>query len=131
MTAQIPIVRYLELEPSPHLRAQVCVACGATYFDRRNACASCSGLEFRTRALPTHGLVRTYTIVAFSASDVPAPYVSAIVDCDGVNVRGNLTNVEPSADAIPLGLPVRLATYSLGLDEAGTEAIGYAFEPVG
>ena len=29
------------------------------------------------------------------------------------------------------GMKVKLATYSLGTDENGTEAIGFGYEPVG
>jgi hypothetical protein len=29
-----------------------------------------------------------------------------------------------------VGLPVRLAVYSLGTDDEGTEAVGFGFEPV-
>ena len=41
MADQVPLVDYLVLGDSPHLVASECVACGARYFDRRNACASC------------------------------------------------------------------------------------------
>jgi hypothetical protein len=30
---------------------------------------------------------------------------------------------------VTLGMKVRLATYALGTDEAGTEAVGFGFEP--
>ena len=47
MSEQVPLVDYLVLGGSPHLRAHECTACGARYFDRRNGCASCFGTEFR------------------------------------------------------------------------------------
>ena len=47
MSQQIPLVDYLVLGDEPHLVANECVACGARFFDRRNACAACSGTEFR------------------------------------------------------------------------------------
>jgi uncharacterized OB-fold protein len=53
------------------------------------------------------------------------------VDCDGTSVRGNLINVEPDPEHVTLGMKVRLATQSIGLDEEGTEAIGFGFEPLG
>jgi uncharacterized protein len=31
---------------------------------------------------------------------------------------------------VRVGLPVRLAVYSLGTDDQGAEAIGFGFEPV-
>ena len=76
------------------------------------------------------GEVRAFTIVNVAAPGVPVPYVSAIVDCQGTSVRANLVNVEPSPDHVHLGMKVRLATYSLGLDSNGLEAIGFGFEPI-
>jgi len=56
--------------------------------------------------------------------------VAGVVDCGGTSVRGNVINVEPDAEHVSLGMPVRLATYSLGVDDNGTEAIGFGYEPV-
>ena len=36
---------------------------------------------------------------------------------------------EPDPEHVTLGMKVRLATYSLGADDQGTEAIGFGFEP--
>jgi uncharacterized OB-fold protein len=129
MTAQIPLVDYLVLGDEPHLEAHRCVACGARYFDRRNACAACEGGEFTQVAVPTAGEVRAFTIVSFAAPGIPVPFVAAVVDCDGTSVRANLVNVEPDADHVSLGMPVRLTTFPIGRDEQGTEAIGFGFEP--
>jgi acetyl-CoA acetyltransferase len=60
---RVPLVVYLVLEPEPHLVAHECRACGARFFDRRNACASCSGGAFIGVALETTGNLRTFTIV--------------------------------------------------------------------
>ena len=129
MANQIPLVDYLVLGDDPHLVANECVACGARFFDRRNACASCSGTEFRQVAVATEGTVRAFTIVTFAAPGIPVPFVSAIVDCGGTSVRGNLIDVEASPEHVTLGMKVRLTTYSLGDDEAGTEAVGFGFQP--
>jgi hypothetical protein len=53
-----------------------------------------------------------------------------VVDCDGTQVRANLINVTPDPEHVHDGMKVRLATYSLGADTDGTEAIGFGFEPV-
>jgi uncharacterized OB-fold protein len=111
--------------------AHECTACGARFFDRRNACAACFGTEFRDVPIGTQGEVRSFTIVTFAAPGVPVPFVAAVVDCDGTSVRGNLINVEPDPEHLTLGMKVRLATYSLGTDDDGVEAIGFGFEPVG
>lgn len=130
MSEQIPLVDYLVLGDQPHLVARECTSCGARFFDRRNACASCFGIDFKPTDIATDGTVTTFTIVAFAAPGIPVPFVSAVVDCDGTPVRGNLINVEPDADHVATGMKVRLATYSLGTDDHGTEAIGFGFEPV-
>jgi uncharacterized protein len=129
MTAQVPLVDYLVLGDEPHLLAYECTSCGARFFDRRNACAACFGTEFDRRPIGTEGVLRTFTIVAYAAPGVPVPFVAAVVDCDGTSVRGNLINVEPDPEHVRTGMKVRLATYSLGTDDNGTEAIGFGFEP--
>ena len=83
MAEQIPLVDYLVLGDHPHLVANECVACGARFFDRRNACARCGKTGFTQADVSTTGEVRTFTIVAFAAPGVPVPYVAALVDCDG------------------------------------------------
>lgn len=129
MGARIPLVSYLALDPEPHLVAQECVACGARFFDRRYACASCSGTEFRAADVPTDGEVTSFTIVTYAPPGVPAPFVGAIVDCGGTPVRANLVDVEPEPSKVWLGMKVRLVTQSLGTDSAGTEAVGFGFAP--
>ena len=127
---QIPLVDYLVLGDEPHLVAHECTSCGARFFDRRNACASCSGTEFRDAPVATTGEVRAFTIVAFAAPGVPVPFVAAVVDCDGTSVRGNLVNVPPDPEHVELGMKVRLTTVPVGTDQEGTEAVGYGFEPI-
>jgi len=130
MPAQIPLVDYLVLGDQPHLTAHECTSCGARYFDRRNACANCSGTEFTTVDIATDGEVKAFTIVTFAAPGVKVPFVSSIVDFDGTSARGNIINVEPDPEHISLGMKVKLATYSLGTDDNGIEAIGFGFEPI-
>jgi len=126
---QIPLVDYLVLGDEPHLVAHECTACGARYFDRRNACASCSGTEFTPADIPTEGVLRTFTIVTFAAPGIPVPFVSGIVDCGGTSVRANVVDIEPTPEAVTLGMKVRLTTFPIGADGEGTEAIGFGFAP--
>lgn len=130
MAGQIPMVDYLMLDDGePHLVAHQCTHCGARFFDRRNACAKCFATEFTTVPIATEGTVRAFTIVTFAAPGIPTPFVACVVDCDGTQVRANLTNVEPDPEHVRTGMKVRLTTYSLGEDSDGTEAVGFAFEP--
>jgi uncharacterized protein len=126
----VPHVAYLRLTPSPHLIANECTGCGARYFDRRNACASCFATSsFREVTISNEATLRSFTIVTFAAPGVPVPFVAAVVDCDGTSVRGNVINVEASPEHVKLGMKLRLATYSLGTDDSGVEAIGFGYEP--
>lgn len=128
-TKQVSIVEYLRLEDEPHLVAQECTSCGARFFDRRNACAACFGVDFTEKRVESVGEVKSFTIVAYAAPGVEVPFVAAVIDCGGTSVRGNLINVEPDANHVQLGMKVQLATYSLGTDDDGVEAIGFGFEP--
>lgn len=126
---QIPLVDYLRLDPEPHLVANECTSCGARFFDRRNACASCFATEFQEVDIPTEGVLKSFTIVAFAAPGVPVPFVAGVIDCGGTSVRGNVINTEPDDEHVKLGMKVRLATTTLGTDDNGVEAIGFGFEP--
>jgi uncharacterized OB-fold protein len=129
MTNTVPLVDYLELGDSPKLVANECTNCGARFFDRRSACANCSQTSFRKVDIATTGTVRTFTIVSFAAEGVDVPFVAAVVDCDGTSVRGNIINTPADPEHITLGMNVKLATYEVGKDSAGTIALGYGFEP--
>ncbi len=87
-------------------------------------------LDFTKAAIATEGEVKAFTIVSFAAPGIDVPFVAALVDCDGTSVRGNLVNVEPDPEHVHLGMKVKLVTTSVGTDSAGTEAIGFGFEPV-
>ena len=130
MAQQVPLVDYLVLGDQPHLVANECTACGARFFDRRNACANCSGTDFKTVEISTTGQVRSFTIVSFAAPGIPVPFVAALVDCAGTSVRANIVNTPADPEHITLGMKVKLATFAIGTDTAGTEAIGFGFEPL-
>lgn len=128
--AQVALVDYLVLGDDPHLVAKECTACGARFFDRRNACASCSGQEFRDVRVATEGELTSFTIVSFAAPGIPVPFVAGVVDCDGTSVRANVVDVEPTPEHVRLGMKLRLTTFPIGTDSAGTEAIGFGFAPL-
>ncbi|MCU1373600.1 MAG: hypothetical protein JWO68_886 [Actinomycetia bacterium] len=130
MAQQVPLVDYLVLGDDPHLVANECTSCGARFFDRRNACASCFGTEFTKAAVATEGEVRAFTIVSFAAPGVPVPFVAGVVDCGGTSVRANVINTPADPEHVKLGMKVKLATYEVGTDAAGTEAVGFGFEPL-
>ena len=59
------------------------------------------------------GVVRTFTIVHRAAPGVPTPYVSVVVNLDGGGVvKANLLNVDPTPEAVKVGMKVRMTTYA-------------------
>lgn len=130
MGRQIPLVDYLVLGEDPHLVAHQCQSCGARFFDHRNACASCSGTAFESVDVATEGELRAFTIVAYAAPGIPTPFVAGVVDCGGTSVRGNVIHTPADPDHVRTGMRLRLATFVVGTDEKGTEAIGFGFEPM-
>ena len=129
---QIPFVDYLVLDDGhPHLVAHECTSCGARFFDRRNACASCFADDFKTVPIATEGELRSFTIVAFAAPGVDVPFVAGVVDCDGTSVRGNVVNCPPDPEHVTLGMKLRLTTFSTGTDDRGVDAVNFGFEPAG
>jgi uncharacterized OB-fold protein len=128
---QVPLVDYLVLDDDPHLVAKACTSCGARFFDRRNACAACGRADgFDDVVIAREGVLRSFTIVSMAAPGIPVPYVAGIVDCEGTSVRTNVVNVEPDPAHVKLGMKVRLTTYPVGSDSAGTEAVNFGFEPI-
>jgi uncharacterized OB-fold protein len=126
----VPLVDYLILGGEPHLIAHECTSCRARFFDRRNACASCGGLQFEAVDIPTEGELTAFTIVAFAAPGVPVPFVAGLIDCGGTSVRANVVNIPPDPDHVRLGMKVKLTTFPIGTDGQGVEAIGFGFEPI-
>lgn len=130
MASQIPLVNYLVIGDEPRLVANECTSCGARFFDRRNACASCCGTDFTKVDVPSEGELRTFTIVSMAAPGIPVPFVAGVVDCRGTCVRANVVNVKPDADHVKIGMKLRLVTFPAGVDDGGLEAVGFGFEPL-
>ena len=126
------MVEYLHVDEDggASLFANECTACGALFFDRRNACARCGKVDFQSKELATTGVLRSFTIVHRAAPGVPAPYISAVVAIDGGGViKSNLRGIDADPARVPLGGAVELVTFVAGTDDDGTEAIGFGFAP--
>lgn len=126
----IPIVDYLVLGDDPHLVANQCTQCGARFFNRRNACASCGGQEFEPTKVDNQASLEAFTIVHRAAPNIAVPFVSAIVTTtDGTSVRANLVNTQPDPEHVKLGMELKLTTYEVGQDDNGTQCIAFGYEP--
>lgn len=72
-----------------------------------------------------------YTIVHRSLPGVPTPFVSAVVELEGGGVlKGNLSGVEPKAEAIAFDMPVEVVFRdSDQIDSEGRNYLVYGFQP--
>ena len=130
VSGSVPVVGYLVLDDPPFLRGQRCVACAATYVERRNGCARCGGRDFDDVPLPTSGTLRTFTVVHRGTRG--EPFVSGVVELDdGTVVKANIVDAGLEPEGLPLGKRVELVTRTAGTDEQGTEAVAFGFRPVG
>jgi uncharacterized OB-fold protein len=65
-----------------------------------------------------------YTIVHRSYPGISVPFISAVVDLDdGTSIKGNLLGVEPEANALAFGMPVKMVFR--GAETANADALGY------
>jgi uncharacterized OB-fold protein len=130
----LPIVSFLKIpdDGDPYLEGHKCKSCDAMYLGERSICPSCSTADqIEAVKLSNHGELYVYSIVCRSFPGIEVPYVSAIVDLEGGGtVKGNLINIEPSADKIEMGMPVELV-YQIAprKDAEGNEYLTYYFQP--
>ena len=134
MGKQVPIVDYLVLDDgAPHLVANESRRMsGALYFDRRNADAKCGGRAFRTAAARRRrGGAHASRSCTGRRRASRRRTCRSIVDLDGGGVvKANLAERR----ARPRRRALRDATsgsttYVAGVDDDGTEAIAFAYEP--
>jgi uncharacterized OB-fold protein len=128
----VPVVDYLRLGPDglAWLVGHECVNCGQRYVGRRSGCARCGHLVLRDVELGQTGTIDSATTIHRAASGVSVPYTSIVVDLDGGGaVKANFLGSVPEPLERILGIRVHLATWSLGFDKQGTEAIGFGFAP--
>jgi len=117
---------------SAYLVGSRCTQCGAKFLGERGNCGHCGARDaLESYELASRGRLYNYTIVNRSYPGITVPFVSAVVDLeDGTSIKGNLIGVEPVAEAIPFGMPVRVVFRPA--ETANAEARGFVahfFEP--
>ena len=134
-TGPLPVVDFLKIPESgdPYLEGHKCSECGAIFLDTRSACSKCGARDkLEALKLSNRGTLYVYSIVHRSFPGIEVPYVSAIVDLDGGGtVKGNLINVDPDPEKIPMGMPVDVVFKdALGRkDKEGNSYLSYFFQP--
>lgn len=94
------------------LRLQWCKSCRRTIHYPRPHCPYCLSAETEFRPHSGQGTVHAFTIVHVHPDNAFAPdlpLVVAMIDLEGGGrLLSNVVDVEPSPDAVRVGMPVRL-----------------------
>lgn len=122
MTGQTPVLRALAVpgsmvdntDPStPRLLAGHCEGCRITAFPAPAQCPRCLRSPLPPRALPTEGILYSYSVVHVGPSGWPVPYTVGYVDLPGdVRVFAHVADTDESV--LRPDLPVRLDLAAAG-----------------
>jgi uncharacterized OB-fold protein len=130
----LPVVPFLKIpeKGDPYLEGHRCKACKAVFLGERMVCSSCQARDqMEAVKLSNRGELYVYSIVHRSFPGIEVPYVSAVVDLEGGGtVKGNLINVQPDPEKIPMGMPVEVIYRTAPRKDAeGNEYLTYYFQP--
>ena len=115
------------------LRGARCPACGTVTFPYQGGCPRCGGSDMAAVALPREGTLWSYTVQSFAPKrpflcvEPFTPFGVGYIELAGVIVESRLTVAD--ADALHIGMPMRLTTIVNHVDEDGAEVVTFAFEP--
>ena len=131
MARQVPYVGYLSLGNDPHLVAnRVQLVRGPVLRPAQRLRELRRARNSAPGGWPTMASLRAFTIVHRATPDVTVPYVSGIVDLDGGGVvKANIVGIDPEPGSLSLGMKVRLTTFPIGTDSAGTQAVSFGYQP--
>jgi hypothetical protein len=129
-----PVVNYLKIpdEGAPYLEGFKCSDCAAVFLEKPRACAACGKRDtLSAHRLSDSGKLYNFTVVHRNFPGVPVPFISAIVDLDGGGtVKGNLTDIVPSPEALKFDMPVKVVYRDAGRkDKDGNAYLSYFFTP--
>jgi uncharacterized OB-fold protein len=104
--------RYWQGAKDHELWLRYCNDCRKTYFYPRDICPECFSRNTEWRKASGRGTIYSYCIVhrgPLPSFREDAPYVVVLVDIEeGGRMLTNLVDVEPSPDAIKVGMPVEV-----------------------
>ena len=132
MAERVPLVDYLVLDDPPHLVAQpVQLVRRQVLRPAQRLCGMRQAEGFTSVDVPTEGELRSFTIVAYGRarhSGAVRGRPSSTATARACAATSSTSSPTPST--CTLGMKVRLTTFPIGTDSAGTEAIGFGFEPL-
>ena len=89
------------------LRLQKCNSCETNYFPPRPFCPECSSTDVEVFKASGKGKIHTFIISNFRSPGFKTPYSIAVIELDeGPRMLSNIVEVEQSAEAISMEMPV-------------------------
>ena len=97
------------------LRLQRCRSCAHTYFPPQPFCPGCASDDVEVVVASGFASLYSYVITHRAAPGFEAPYVIAEVELDeGPRMLGNLVDVPPDPEQLPLDLALEVTFASFG-----------------
>lgn len=134
---QIPVAEGLFYQPTspdekPYLIGSKCNVCGHLTFPKIPICPRCAKKDTMEEThLSGKGEVESFTIVWSPLPGFKAPSVQSYIKLsEGITIWSLMTGVEPSEDALKIGMEVELVIGPVRQDAEGNEIISYQFRPV-
>lgn len=109
----------------PRLLGTRCRACGKVFHPSVSTCFECLGSDLEAVPLARAGTLECFTTVHMPAERIAAPYTVGYVKLpEGLRI---FAPIVASGAALAVGMPMRLAEFTLGAERP--EALAYCFVP--
>ncbi|MBS9376327.1 Zn-ribbon domain-containing OB-fold protein [Rhodococcus sp. B50] len=124
---------FVDVTPDAALRGARCAQCATVTFPSQQSCPRCGATEMNPEALPTVGVLWSYTVQSFAPKKpflTTEPFTAfgvGYIDLGDVIVESRLTVNDP--DALRIGMPMQLCRIVNHLEDDGTEVVTFAFAP--
>lgn len=134
---QIPVEEGLFHQPQvpgerPYLIGAKCRECGYVSFPRLMVCPRCVKKDTMEEVhLGGRGKIDMFSTCYAALPGFQAPSIQGYISLEeGARIWSLITGVEPSEDAIKIGMDVELVIEKLREDDEGNEIMSYKFRPV-
>lgn len=109
------------------LLGQACEICGKSLFPKTGVCPVCRSTHVRDCAMPTEGVLYSWSVVHVAPKPWVTPYVIGYVDLpNGVRV---FTHIGGNPENLKVDMPVHLEPAEVGLDAQGQPRPFFRFTP--
>ena len=134
---QVPVQEGLFYQPEspeekPYLIGAKCRICGYISFPKLQVCPQCILKDtMEEMHLSGKGKIDTYSICNAALPGFEAPSIQGYISLEeGARFWSLITGVEPSDEALKIGMDVELVIGKLRDDADGNEVMSYQFRPV-